>query len=349
MKLAINTACNLHCKYCFVKKKNQFMSRRVAKRAVDLILGSAGRNKLIKIYGGEPLLNFGILKDIVLYAKAQAEKLDKDLVISPCTNLTLLTKEQVMFFKEQDLRLAISTDGDEAAHNANRIFKDGTGSFAKFNRNLDALLKHIPETRRAANLGVTPALARAVFSNFAYLIERGFDTVNLEPIQGVRWSDQELVDFKKGVMRINRRILDNIRNNRKNIFLTPINRELKYQELSEAEHKCLFYSGIDVYPAGDITFSVFFMNALNPDRHFAGNTKRILSRYRDCRYEKGSGQCGSCRREYYRDSKIEPSSARALQLRNLLSIGFANNLKKMAAQDMKYSGYIGEAKEHICF
>lgn len=350
LKLSINTSCTLRCKYCFVNKTQEKMDWNTARNAIDLSLNSPGTKKIIKIYGGEPLLNFEMVEKIVSYAKTKAGKLNKSLIVSPCTNLTLLTEKQALFFKREDLSLAISTDGDEKSHNSNRIFKNGKGSFSAMDKNLPLILRNLPKKRFAANLGVTPNLARRMSSNFIYLIHRGFDTVNLEPIQEVHWSAEEEKAFERSMNQITEYLVEGIKN--KNFaFLAPVNRELKHRELSNLQHRCLFYLSMEVYPQGDVAFSPFLMNSARTKECVAGNVNRkLLEKYRGCVYAVGDDRhCMHCREEYYKRSPADHSSAKILSLRNSISVKTARHLEKLAESDSRYEKYIQEAREHICF
>jgi len=88
LRLSITTGCILGCKYCFVKKTNQMMDFLTAQKAIDLLLISPGKKKLLLIYGGEPLLHPS-LKKIILLALDKAKNLKKELDISLATNCLL--------------------------------------------------------------------------------------------------------------------------------------------------------------------------------------------------------------------------------------------------------------------
>ena len=129
IKIAITTFCNLDCSYCFVNRTNEIMRLDSAKKAVDLLLSSAGPDKLLSIYGGEPLLNFKLIRDVCPYALSEARKLNKDLIISICTNATLLNQEHLDFFKKFGIKLIISMVGSKISHNRFRKFDDDRNSY----------------------------------------------------------------------------------------------------------------------------------------------------------------------------------------------------------------------------
>ena len=75
------------------------MTWPVAKATVDLLLGSIREEKLLSCYGGEPLLQFPLLKQMVIYAREMEKENNKHLTIACCTNSLLLTEEHLSFFR----------------------------------------------------------------------------------------------------------------------------------------------------------------------------------------------------------------------------------------------------------
>ncbi|URZ07467.1 Cys-rich peptide radical SAM maturase CcpM [Clostridium felsineum] len=146
--LQVTQKCNLRCSYCAYSKfdnldqrshSNKEMSMETAKRAVDFFLqhSSDTEKVVISFYGGEPLLRFYFIKEIVSYA--QESFIGKDLRFSLTTNTTLLTEEVMEYSINNNFDIMISLDGPEEIHNLNRKFSNGTGSFAKVLDNLKKL------------------------------------------------------------------------------------------------------------------------------------------------------------------------------------------------------------------
>lgn len=105
--------CNLNCKYCYVKFKNKSLKFETAKNAVDFLILNSGEKKLLNIgfFGGEPSLEFEMIKKIVNYSKKQEEKTNKRFIYSITTNGTLLTKEIVDYFFKNHITVMFSWDG----------------------------------------------------------------------------------------------------------------------------------------------------------------------------------------------------------------------------------------------
>lgn len=161
MVLELTQSCNLRCKYClysgeipdFRPHNTSIMDFEVAKASIDYyfnLLRSPLRTKkygrvFINLYGGEPLLNFGLLKKIVEYVKNQKLKespLKEHLHFTITTNGLLLTDEIVTYLVENEILLAVSLDGPEKEHDKNRVLSNGEGSFRKIWKNLTKLKKN---------------------------------------------------------------------------------------------------------------------------------------------------------------------------------------------------------------
>jgi len=134
--------CNLHCKYCFIEKNiprtytRKNMSKKVIERSIDKF-GKIIKNQIflkppsIVFYGGEPLINWDILKHGLEYlqekqqAKILPSKIEKILI----TNGTLINYKIADVLKKHNVLVSVSIDGPEKIHNFNRLFKNGKGSF----------------------------------------------------------------------------------------------------------------------------------------------------------------------------------------------------------------------------
>lgn len=127
--LQVTQGCNLRCKYCAYSggydnrtHSSKRMSKETAFKAIDFLFNhSIDRNKIsLGFYGGEPLLEFGLIKECVEYAKRKSS--GKELMFNMTTNATLITDEILEFLYDNKFSLTISLDGDRQAHNKNRVF-----------------------------------------------------------------------------------------------------------------------------------------------------------------------------------------------------------------------------------
>ena len=132
LQMLMAEGCNLGCRYCYqwrngTNQKGTLMPWDVARTAVDyLVWRSGGRNDLqVTFFGGEPLLNYPMIKRVVAYCRSIEQAIGRKFVFELITNGTLLTAEVVDFLVEHRFLLFISLDGWKEMHNYNRPALDG--------------------------------------------------------------------------------------------------------------------------------------------------------------------------------------------------------------------------------
>ena len=137
----LTNACNLNCVYCQARDHEHVhvekMSFETAEKAVMIALQSPEHYLNFEFQGGEPLLNYPVIRHIVEYA--EKNKQAHSIQYSVVTNLTLLSDEILDFFEQYDVRISTSLDGNSELHNANRSDRLGVGSF----ENVAAAIKKI--------------------------------------------------------------------------------------------------------------------------------------------------------------------------------------------------------------
>jgi len=343
LRLAVTTNCNLRCKYCFVRKTNEEMSFLTAKNAIKIFLKSPGRRKLLIIYGGEPLLNFNLLEKVVLYAEMLITDLNKELVVSLGTNGLLLNKDYLIFFKEHNIKLAISMDGNSKAHNNHRVYKNGKGSFEKISSKFCLINKYISSDNLCALFAVHPKNACNMFSNFILLNRFGFKSINIEPIQNLSWMPKEVAIFSENMNRIGAYIVKNIERNNF-IFLNSTNRELNDYTIS-MPRQCPLYQRLEIYPSGDMAFSPFLINSLHKYKYLVGNiNKGFNKKYIRCKFN--LDRCSECGKDYF-GNELLISNCDAIDIRNNLSVKLAKIISELSRNDKVFAKYIIEAKKRI--
>jgi len=128
--MVVTLRCNYNCIYCqassrSLKEKKADMSLATAKRAVDFIFKSPSPLLAIEFQGGEPLLNWPVVKFVVEYARKKNEKAKKNLELRLVSNFSLMDEEKMSFFFKNRVSLCTSLDGPEELHNKNRPFSGG--------------------------------------------------------------------------------------------------------------------------------------------------------------------------------------------------------------------------------
>lgn len=117
--------CNSDCSYCHASSKNPndksfSINIKTAKNIVNTILKSPNKKIKIEFQGGEPLMNYNIIKFIISYTKALNSNIKKDIEFVVCSNLLLINKSMLNFFKKHNVYLSTSFDGPEKLHSIQR-------------------------------------------------------------------------------------------------------------------------------------------------------------------------------------------------------------------------------------
>lgn len=127
IQLLMAQGCNLGCRYCYAwrngsNQKGTLMSFEMAKRSVDFLVKRSGRRKSLQVtfFGGEPLLNYPVIQQVVRYCRELEHTTDKRFNFELITNATLLTREVAEFLAAERFLLMISIDGWREMHNYNR-------------------------------------------------------------------------------------------------------------------------------------------------------------------------------------------------------------------------------------
>lgn len=179
MYLLLTDGCNMKCLYCFEdspdKPKNfseTMMSEKVARDSIDFfssltnIYGSDDGEKVIHLYGGEPLLNFPALKSAVLRVKELRDVgvLSQKTSVVLITNGLLLTEEKADFFAENNISVGLSIDGPGHLNDVYRIAKDGKDVFSRIINAYRII------NERNINVGLSVTLTPDVVNNFSEVL-----------------------------------------------------------------------------------------------------------------------------------------------------------------------------------
>lgn len=150
--LFLTQSCNLRCVYCYGGGggygSGGDMAEKTAFQAVDWLLDQAGKIKKLHIgfFGGEPFLNFPLMKAVAEYAKQKAREMGKEVAFHTTTNATLLDDEKIDFIKKYRLEVLVSFDGTKELQDAQRPYADGQGSYDAALPGIKKLLAALPET-----------------------------------------------------------------------------------------------------------------------------------------------------------------------------------------------------------
>lgn len=186
--LNVAQTCNMVCSYCFAiagtyGKPAKKMGRETACRAVDFLLKHSGEQLEVTLtfFGGEPLLNFDIIRAAVEYAKVEARGVGKVVDFSLTTNGTLLTEDKIRFLSDNRIGVTVSMDGPPEVHDKNRRLMGGQGSYRAVLPKALALIhghRTRPVAARATLTRDIPDLKRCLF----HLLDLGFHEVGFSPV-----------------------------------------------------------------------------------------------------------------------------------------------------------------------
>jgi len=179
--LFVTQECNLRCIYCYGSGGSYgsggYMTRGTAFRSVDWLIEQSESKKKLKIsfFGGEPLLNFTLMKDVVQYALKRGNESGKEFDFGLTTNATLLDDGNIAFLKEHKINPLVGFDGPKELQDRQRPFQSGKGSYDAIMPKIKKLLEVLPESEcRATIVGNTDPLA---VDNFLH--EIGFSATSL--------------------------------------------------------------------------------------------------------------------------------------------------------------------------
>lgn len=180
--------CNLCCRYCFADMGNfggerGMMDLQTGKQALDFLFRVSGSRKHLEVdyFGGEPLLNFDVVRELVYYGKARAKELGKELKQTLTTNAVLLDREKIDFLEREGIYMILSIDGRPEVHNRMRPFPGNKESFTFV---YDAIKDYIK------NQSTNTYFIRGTYTHHnldfcedvKYFVEQGFTQISLEPV-----------------------------------------------------------------------------------------------------------------------------------------------------------------------
>ncbi|NLJ72875.1 MAG: thioether cross-link-forming SCIFF peptide maturase [Syntrophomonadaceae bacterium] len=187
--LNIAHLCNLRCKYCFASQGNfgqkpALMPFEIGKRAIDfLVQESKGiRNLEVDFFGGEPLLNFAVVKEIVSYAREIEQNTDKVFNFTLTTNGVLLDEEIIDYIITENISIILSLDGRPETNDRNRVTPEGEGTYNTILPNFKEMLNRNPSSYYIRGTFTRDNLDFS--QDLAHIVDLGFNSLSLEPAIG---------------------------------------------------------------------------------------------------------------------------------------------------------------------
>ena len=189
--LSITQRCNLACSYCYINKKKSTMPFALAIEIGHFIYAHTPSHEKADIgfFGGEPLLEFGLLKQITDKIQSHpAFKPDK-VVLSVVSNGTIFSPQIAQFLQEKKISFCISCDGPAALQDAYRRFRNGKGTSVRVEHHIKQALEFFPLL--PINAVYSPENVQYLPETVKYLASLGVKNIYLNPNIGARWTKRE--------------------------------------------------------------------------------------------------------------------------------------------------------------
>ena len=186
--LHVAHTCNLNCSYCFASQgkyhgERALMSLEVGKRAIDFLIENSGtrHNLEVDFFGGEPLMNWDVVKQIVAYARSVEKQHNKNFRFTLTTNGMLINDEVIEFANREMSNVVLSLDGRREVHDATRVDYAGRGSYDRI----------VPKFQKlVAARGGKGYYMRGTFTNrnpdftkdVLHMADLGFTELSMEPV-----------------------------------------------------------------------------------------------------------------------------------------------------------------------
>jgi len=197
MELIITYRCNLACDYCFMRKQKLCMDRETAIQSIDFLLAYSKDHPFVNVtfFGGEPLLNLGLMEEVAEYVTEKAKEMGKEVHFACTTNGTLMTEEALDFSRRFGFLYLLSLDGSKQVHDLHRKFADGMGSF-------EVIVSKLPLLKRrqgwlGARVTVTPETIGQLAEGVRELFELGINQFLIGLVHEADWDGETLKEIER--------------------------------------------------------------------------------------------------------------------------------------------------------
>ncbi|MDE6845788.1 MAG: thioether cross-link-forming SCIFF peptide maturase [Lachnospiraceae bacterium] len=190
--------CNLACKYCFAEEgeyhgRRALMSYEVGRKALDFLVANSGSrvNLEVDFFGGEPLMNWQVVKDLVAYGRSLESAHNKKFRFTLTTNGVLLDDEVLEFANKEMANIVLSIDGRKEIHDLMRPHRGGQGSYDE----VVPKYKKVAESRNQMNYYVRGTFTRNNLDftkDVKHLADEGFEQISVEPVVAADTEDYAL-------------------------------------------------------------------------------------------------------------------------------------------------------------
>jgi uncharacterized protein len=198
--LHIAHTCNLNCSYCFASQgkyngERAVMSFEVGKQAIDFLVANSGsrRNLEVDFFGGEPLMNFTVVKQIVAYAREIEKEKNKNFRFTLTTNGMLIDDDVIEFANKEMSNVVLSLDGRKSVHDKFRVDYSGKGSYDRIVPKFQKLVK-ARDNKNYYMRGTFTHNNPDFLNDIKTMLDLGFTELSMEPVVCAKGDPSELTD-----------------------------------------------------------------------------------------------------------------------------------------------------------
>ena len=205
--LHIAHTCNLNCSYCFASQgkyngERAVMSFEVGKRALDFLIENSGtrRNLEVDFFGGEPLMNFQVVKDLVAYARSVEKQHNKNFRFTLTTNGMLIDDDMIDFCNRECHNVVLSLDGRKEVHDRYRVDYAGKGSWERIVPKFQKLV----EARGGKGYYMRGTFTHAnpdFLEDIKTMLDLGFTELSMEPVVCAPGDPAELTEADREIVK----------------------------------------------------------------------------------------------------------------------------------------------------
>ena len=205
--LHIAHTCNLNCSYCFASQgkyngERAVMSFEVGKRALDFLIENSGtrRNLEVDFFGGEPLMNFQVVKDLVAYARSVEKRHNKNFRFTLTTNGMLIDDDMIDFCNRECHNVVLSLDGRKEVHDRYRVDYAGKGSWERIVPKFQKLV----EARGGKGYYMRGTFTHAnpdFLEDIKTMLDLGFTELSMEPVVCAPGDPAELTEADREIVK----------------------------------------------------------------------------------------------------------------------------------------------------